>query len=109
MKKEVKLTNEERMILRKLSNPQLFFLKGIAEHKDFLTLPGIVNVLIDTEKNIFFADDETQNTPEVLYAKHAYARGGIAKLTIFMRLIVGAQQEISYREAERIKRQKEGK
>lgn len=106
MKKEIKLSQEERIILRKLSNPQLYFLKRIVLDKDFQTLVDIVNVLIDNEKNIFFKEDETQDEPVVLYAKHAYARGGIARLTTFLRLIVGSEKEIMEREIERKKRSK---
>ena len=104
MTKQVKLSNEERQILSKLSNPQLLFLKRVAEDKEFQTLRDIVNVLIDVEKNIFFGENEASLTSEVLYAKHAYARGGIAKLVTLIRLLVGSSDELSVREEERKKR-----
>jgi len=107
MTKQIKLTHEENLILRKLTHTQLGFLKRIREDKDFDTLKGIVNTLIDVEKNIFFGEDGSKLTPDGLYAKHAYARGGIARLTTFLRLMAGSELESMRREDERQKKKEE--
>ena len=104
--KQVKLTNEERLILQKLTNEQINFLKSIDE-KGLTTLKQIVNTLIDIEKNIFFGTEGSKLTPDGLYAKHAYARGGIARLTTLLRIIAGSEHESSLREEERKKRKEE--
>lgn len=104
--KQVKLTHEERLILQKLSNQQLAFLKEI-EDRGLSTLKDIVNILIDIEKNIFFSVDESKFSQDALYAQHAYARGGIARLTTLLRIIAGSEQEALIRENERKKRQEE--
>lgn len=101
----MRLNNEERIILQKLSIEQLQFFKKLASDKDFSTLKDVVNVLIDVEKNIFFATNEAKGTPDTLYAQHAYARGGIGKLTTLLRIIVAAEYEIDLRENERLKKQ----
>lgn len=106
MKKPIKLTNEERIILTKLSAAQLEFFSKLREDKDFFVLTDVINSLIDIEKNIFFKEDESKVDPMVLYAQHAYSRGGIAKLIALVHIIVGAEQELQSREKERLDRQK---
>lgn len=103
--KKFALTNEERLILHKLSNEQLLFFKKLASDKDFYTLKEVVNILIDIEKNVFFGVNEAKIDPQKLHAQHAYARGGIGKLTNLLRLIVAADHELQYRENERVKNQ----
>lgn len=103
--KQVKLNNEERLILQKLSIEQLQFFKKLASDKNFSSLKEVVNILIDVEKNIFFATNESKLTPDTLFAQHAYARGGIGKLTTLLRIIVSAEYELEVRENERLKRQ----
>ena len=104
--KVLKLTHEERQILQKLTSNEIGFLKRIYKDSEFVTFKKIVNTLIDVEKNIFFGEDGSKLTPEGLYSKHAYARGGIARLTTFLRLMAGAEEESARRENER-KKQKE--
>jgi hypothetical protein len=104
MKKQIPLNNEERRILAKLTNTQLQFFSKLSQDKDFSTLKDVVNLLIDVEKNIFFATNESKETPDTLYALHAYSRGGIAKITTLVRIIVASSYEIEARENERLKR-----
>lgn len=104
MKKQMRLNNEERIILQKLSNDQLQFFKKLASDKEFTALKEVVNVLIDVEKNIFFATNESKVTPDTLFAQHAYARGGIGKLTTLLRIIVAAEYELEIRGNERLKK-----
>lgn len=104
MKKVLKLTNEERQILEKLNNTQISFLKKIYRDKDFVTLKDIVNILIDIEKNVFFGTDGSKLTRSGLFAKHAYARGGIARLATLLRIMAGSELESERRENERKKK-----
>lgn len=104
MKKQV-LTIEEQRMLQKLNLTQLYFLKRIKNDKDAETFKQIVNMLIDIEKNIFFGENEISR--DDLFAKHAYARGGIGKLTTLFRIIQGSEAELDRREAERKKKKDE--
>lgn len=95
------------MILEKLENTQLSFLTKIKHDKEFATFKEIINILIDVEKNSFFGDDESKYDNHVWQARHAYARGGIAKLILFMNIMVGSEMEFNRRESER-KKKKDG-
>jgi hypothetical protein len=106
MKQPLRLSSEEQHILRKLTTEQIAFLKTIKNDKNFATLKTIVDILIDTEKNLFFGENEGKYTPDTLYAKHAYARGGIGKITSFLRIIIASEQESLHREEERKKKKK---
>lgn len=101
---ELRLSNESRLILSKLDISQLSFLSSIKLNKDFQTFQDVVNLLIDIEKNSFFGDDESKYENPVWQARHAYARGGIAKLIMLLNIIVGAEVEMQRREQERKKR-----
>lgn len=104
MKKTIRLSNEARIILKKLSTPELTFLKSIKEDKGFSTFSEIVNTLIDLEKNQFFGDNESAYENPVWQARHAYARGGVAKLILLTNIIVAAGSELEAREEERKKK-----
>lgn len=104
MTKQLRLSNEIKMILKGLSAPQLAFLSGIKDDKDFQTFADIVNTLIDIEKNSFFGDDESKYESSVWQARHAYSRGGVAKLIMLLHIVMGAQQEMISREQERKKK-----
>lgn len=107
MKKQLRLSHEATMILRGLDTPQLHFLNSLRQDKDFSTFSEIINLLIDTEKNMFFGEDESKYSEGVWQARHAYARGGIAKLIMLTQIIIGSEIELNYREGERKKRQQE--
>ena len=92
MKKEVKLSIEEKALLRKCSNQTLISLSAIAEGKDLPSLKKVVNYIIDLEKNIFFGEKEENY--ELLAVRHAFARGGVSKLASFLRIIVGSTHEL---------------
>lgn len=102
MNKQVNLSFQEQAILKKLNNDQLRFLIRIKDDKDFESFVSLVNYFIDMEKNLFFGEDESKYSETIWQVKHAYARGGVAKLTMLLRLIVGAQQEL-------LKRSEKGK
>lgn len=104
MTQKIRLSNEERGILERLSSEQIQFLNKIVSDNEFRTLKEIVNLLIDVEKNLFFKIDEAKFEPMTLYADHAYVRGGIAKLTTLLHIIAGSEHEALRREEERKKR-----
>lgn len=91
----MKLNFEERLLLSKLTKEQLLYLISIADDKEFEVFTQIVNYLIDQEKNIFFAEKEYD--PVKLAASHAFSRGGIAKIVMFLHIMVGAKSELQRR------------
>lgn len=104
MKKTVKTSNEERIILKRLSTEQLSFLSSLRQNQDFSTFLEIIDMVIDLEKNSFFGENESMYENPVWQARHAYARGGVAKLIMITRLIAAAEEELGRREEERKKR-----
>lgn len=103
MTKQLRLTIEELAMLKKFDNDALQFFAEIKDHKSFPVFVDLVNTLIDMEKNLFFGEDESRYTETVWQAKHAYARGGIAKLIQFLHIIMGANTELTRRDQERKK------
>ena len=106
MKKKFALTSEQRLLLEKLNNDQLIFLQGVKDHKNFDVFIGVMNYLNNYEKNSFFLENEEKLTPDALYAKHAYARGGMEKLSTLRNVMSGSSQELERRESERKKEAK---
>ena len=91
----MRLNYEERLLLSKLTKEQLLYLISIADDKEFIVFTQIINYLIDQEKNIFFGTKEFDK--DKLAADHAFSRGGIAKLVMFMHIIAGAKSELGRR------------
>ena len=96
----MKLTPEERKILEKFSVEGLRFLAHIAEDKDFKSLQGVVDYLIDIEKNIVFGLPEDK----LLATEHAFSRGKVAGLIQAIKLIMAARGELERREQKRKKK-----
>lgn len=91
----MKLNWEERQLLSKLTKEQLLYLISIADDKEFPVFTKIVNYLIDHEKNIFFGSKEFSK--DKLATEHAFSRGGIAKLIMFLHIMAGAKSELARR------------
>jgi hypothetical protein len=94
----MKLNYEERLLLGKLTKEQLIYLSSLAENKEFDVFRQIVNYLIDQEKNIFFSSKEYDK--DKLAADHAFSRGGIAKMVMFLHIIAGSKAELDHRSKE---------
>ncbi len=90
--KQPRLTFEEDKLVKNMSNDQLRFFMELAKHKDFVVFVDLVNLLIDYEKDYFFGDQEFE--PTKLAVDHAFSRGGVAKLTMLLRLIAASEKEL---------------
>lgn len=101
--KQVRLTLEAQAVIKKMDNDQLSYLSSIGTSSKFQIFKDLVNLLIDQEKNMFFGDDESKYDDSTWRSKHAYARGGIAKLIMLIHIIYGSQAELNRREEERKK------
>ena len=93
--KEIKLSNEQRAILEKLTIRQLEFFSSISQHKNFPEFNKIINMLVDIEKEKFFGENEYDE--KRLGLDHAYSRGSIAGLIQMLRLISVSQHELEKR------------
>lgn len=105
--KQIVLSLEEKQILQSLTIKQLHFLKKVYTDNEFDTLKAVANFVIDVEKNIFFAQQETKYSPDVLYAQHAFARGTVGGITKLLHIFAGAEAELIRREKERKKRKEQ--
>lgn len=95
MPKQMSLSNEEAAILSKLAVEELLLLNELKHSGNlYMAILNMVNIIIDIEKNYAFALREDQD----LSPKHAYSRGKAAFGIEIMRLINGAQIELSRRE-----------
>jgi len=94
----MKLTIETKKILESFDNQTLFFLKEIKDNKNFASLTGAVNAMIDYEKNQFFAEKEFELEPQQFAQLHAYSRGTVAGMIRLLHLVIGAEEEIKRRD-----------
>jgi hypothetical protein len=104
--KPYRLSLEELKLLQHLSNEQLSYFSDIGVSAKFQYFKDLVNYLIDQEKDIFFVEDESRFDDSTWKAKHAYARGGIAKLVKLIHIIYGSNGELMRRDEERKKKSK---
>lgn len=89
--KKMRISLIDQRILSACSMELLGFLVDISQHRSFPELKKLINLMIDAEKNVFFTQKEYD--PDVLMTDHAFARGGVAKLTALIHIIGAAEQE----------------
>lgn len=97
-RKQVILTLEEKKMLQMCSVENLRLLVQIRDSGSLQALIQLANIVIDTNKNYFFREDETKLSAETLSLKHAYLRGENAGQLRLLYLIQGASSELLRRE-----------
>jgi hypothetical protein len=97
MKKEIKLSGEERRMLMTSPKNLLLLLDEISNHKDFLQLENMYHDIVYLETTAFFVEDTVKIPDEELVKKHAYANGKVNAFRTMVRLMRGARSELDRR------------
>lgn len=96
--KAVKLTAQERDILKKLSSEELVFFNKLSKDKGFTTFHNLTNMLIDQEKNLFYGS--SLSDPMKIKDDLLFSRGAVQMMAKLIHIIVAAENEMLKRKEE---------